>query len=1830
MNRTSLASPVDWRSRRTRRVLVSGLLLVLVVWLLQSLVAPFQHPRTHLVLLSGGISGDDSTGLGPSDFVIDDFADFVPLEPVLYRGALGPGLTILGSLRSRDEMQRLGDQVAALPVAQHDVLMVYVNAEGISREATPYLAASSGDILRADEPRYPLRGLLRQIQGSPARHILIILDAGRSEFDPARGMLVNQFPRLLREEVEQLQDARLFVLCSHDEQQRSHLSHALQRSVFGYFVSQGLLGAADENGDRAVSLDELHQFVSQKVAAWVERGTGGNETQTPFLASWSGAPRQGSQPLLAVKAPNNDGIRDRHQLTIDRNRRESRMAAAATDSSRRDAARFVRSQMDRVRPRSRFGSLDVSYTPQYWRELSAWFAGGDSASEEVTNGGEGSADTQTAVAGAGEGGQEHAVTASPSTSNASTAEAGENAPATSSAPSESPAANGSAPAENSASSEKSSKTLSDSSASSDAPLGDAATLEMLLDQAWRLRDTLEELPDPHARPHDYAPHLWRTLEQQLLRYEHQYRTGAAESSGGLQRHLFQLVSELQVLAASGSSTSGRLDTLVEKIAASRPTSAVPLTTSTSLALQELSFQRQNRQLPESLRSIRDQYDNWRVSGTRSDFTKWIDELPPSAMEMPEIRFAASLRNRAYLDWDTIQLALQVVRQAEQSVVRGWRFTDWLRPKTLMADHLRHQAEQGLLNGFNFDSHTTGTQLIEALAAYREVDQNRLDLERATRLRNDLLLRVPSYLTWFRLTSSSNSTRPSLGPGFEDLRTLLADLTRLCTLLDDRSSDQLGDMLTVVERLVRQQRMLEQPLSDEAIRLLTTTPAQPGDSWQIEILLSTPLPRAAARQRLFAAAAQIEAAWAADFILPSQSSMALPQRQLGTEEWQRIRHLAELAATWLGLGLSPNNASQLYHQAVARMDTRLQALREFPHHENISESDEMIRRGALREFSTDLQSFYQNLPDRIQEILEGNADLSDKRIRAERVRRLLHGLRLLALLDPRDTPRFRTISPHIVAEQVAMYDMLDWQRQRALVARLAANQDDLDFYTNLARQYASGAQLIPRQPSLPAIHPPRLAFTGPSSLSLALQQEVEIELTLTSQHAERTETWVMLEYPEELLDIRPLSSGTFYRPDELSPAMARLTTAARLLDIPPSDIAASDPFTQRTSTWVMRPGQTERLRLRLRRRGNSSFPTRILVTAYTATEGIRWEIPVQLPAPREFEFAATGTTGSWTTTGEHWSLHPFPNRSSKFQLSLRSQIAREKKVNVQLYIPGTPLTLELPSASLNAADADTLLRSLRLPPPIAEATDLALPADGSWVGIPLLPPPEEPATAPAPSETSKTLTTTPGHRVVDSLLVVVTEPEKQQHTLTRLELAPQKPTRFLRPRVGYNLTRQRLEIEVLPQDRNLLPPEGVQVRAEFSPPLSGEGERRTDTVVTAPIFRGEMFADIPAQAEKTVTLYLHVDDYPRAFIYRVPCDQLSLDILPETEPLRVEVADLPEGTVYSAPAKQIPVMLQVDVPRGAFQHQGDFVEVGIDRQRDREFTGDSTVRLTTDRQVLVTLSDVGPEGELTFDTRVSDLRIDVADSGRQSGRANVLARVMVGGAEVWSAPVEIVLDGSGPRFITAELTTDPTVAMGTEVGVTARLDDGLLSGVAQVDVAFDQARSGQFPPEGSLRAELNASGLWTASVPTAGLPRGAYNLMLRATDRVGNVSELRKIRVQVVPEEELQPSGDALLGDIEGTVIFGSAPQASIRVRLSRLPDENGTQPPPAAPAGDAEATAVSETRTDPSGKFAFRKIPSGSYRIEANGVVFNKPRSAERTVRFSPPQSLPPIELKLP
>ena len=173
-----------------------------------------------------------------------------------------------------------------------NVVIIYLSMHGVVNEAgEPCLlppGASASDTSQWLRVRELLAGLFGPdrtgSRGDKVRKLLV-LDAHRMDVNWRLGLLYNGFADRLPQVVEEANVPNLVVLNSAGPGQLGWAAPELAGSVFGYFFSQGLKGAADVektgNGDRIVSLHELYEYLRAHVGQWVRENR--SDVQSPVL-----------------------------------------------------------------------------------------------------------------------------------------------------------------------------------------------------------------------------------------------------------------------------------------------------------------------------------------------------------------------------------------------------------------------------------------------------------------------------------------------------------------------------------------------------------------------------------------------------------------------------------------------------------------------------------------------------------------------------------------------------------------------------------------------------------------------------------------------------------------------------------------------------------------------------------------------------------------------------------------------------------------------------------------------------------------------------------------------------------------------------------------------------------------------------------------------------------------------------------------------------------------------------------------------------------------------------------------------------------------------------------------------------------------------------------------------------------------------------------------------------------------------------------------------------------------------------------------------------------
>jgi hypothetical protein len=188
----------------------------------------------------------------------------------------------------RQEFELLKSELASLENRTDRPLVVYLCAQAVCDDRGDVVVLPGDAQLDRADKWLPLRDVLGYLQKCRAAHKLLILDIGRPFVVPELGLVQNEVVEKSQEFLEQgvAEDSKLLVLTACAPGQTSLPLEAEGRTVFGYYLEQGLSGQADgynarHKRDGRVSVEELAAFVSARVDRWAQLNR--QTRQTPRL-----------------------------------------------------------------------------------------------------------------------------------------------------------------------------------------------------------------------------------------------------------------------------------------------------------------------------------------------------------------------------------------------------------------------------------------------------------------------------------------------------------------------------------------------------------------------------------------------------------------------------------------------------------------------------------------------------------------------------------------------------------------------------------------------------------------------------------------------------------------------------------------------------------------------------------------------------------------------------------------------------------------------------------------------------------------------------------------------------------------------------------------------------------------------------------------------------------------------------------------------------------------------------------------------------------------------------------------------------------------------------------------------------------------------------------------------------------------------------------------------------------------------------------------------------------------------------------------------------------
>lgn len=1334
--------------------------------------------------------------------------------------------------------------------------------------------------------------------------------------------------------------------------------------------------------------------------------------------------------------------------------------------------------------------------------------------------------------------------------------------------------------------------------------------------AWALYASFEDAFPSGLRPVDFAPYAWRELGEQLLAYDTQLRERRSEVEVG--DRLREMIAGMQALREGREIPVESRTEILERIQMLRPSPPLKMA-----RLESLGFW-------ESLRSWDLIPKNERAVAAISEFDEAVNQpdpqrlvewytLYPEYVSSYEPWVASRLASERGLTWEIQKQAIRLTRLSQQMVSPITARAPQLAERILRADQLRLEAVGLLLDRTVAAwSYQAPVLMAQADQLYRQIANDTAAIDSAFCLRNDLLFRLPYYLRMPLLDgrSAANPLYVELG----QLVTLTGELDRALGALDTRD---LSGVLAIARRA-------EQKHNEFLLVLLPPLPFADSGSpmaleythWQSALLapvLSTParsqihhwihqrpsLARQSTETSTVDAGAS-EATAAIGFQAPlahqRQRDVEIELARLAqlttemTSPFERVMSVAES----LGVAVS-GDAEGASNPSLDERDF-----------------DE-----ACKEWDELLANFYQSLPLRIVSELNQIEATESSTIPTPAGSQRDHLLGASHLVDPRDYAEAGIREGVQARWNELAIGMLEFQQERILFESQDQTPENRSRYVDLLEGYRRGINELPG-PRAPLIRTrPGLRLTGPTEINASSSDTVEVELEVAFGGEEPGPIWLFYDANPEILsveqvkgpEIRPLA-GLREMSGPLTRIVQSLPTASPTGKTPSSEFpglgqAATGSTDSLTPSLMMRPGDRRRMTFRVQPK-QAGGDAKLILIGFSEGQFVRHETALRLPAASEWSLAIDSTDSESAYRGGEIMLQPLPNREVRYQFYLRNFSRRARRIELELLAPqvsGWPLP---PDGDISLQQLQEFLQEVGPVEPLRSIQEWTVADAEGPHPIPWQEPLPEGEGEP-PSPVAEETEDAEPVNVRNGLLLLLTDRDTGQSRVWGARFRPQMPRRFLEVIASYDAGAERLVLRIKALDDHPIPIEGHGLECVFANELAAGTESQLRGRITGNNREVRLFAKIPPTPGRIETVFLNVDDYPRAFIFQIPCWS-SVNSIPESaNEMRVQIAKPDPNRSYQAPVDVIPVEFLVDAPVGAFSDPNDFLEIGVDGDRDRELSRETTLKLHADRQVDVEYVGLTPRGELRITNRVTDFLVDVPGAGYRNARVNILGRLQVGSRIQWSNPVEIVLDSEPPGIVKTTLRPYPAAPADGELEVKVFADDRNMSGVAGVEVGFADANGKEpdedFPP---VPAEQQPDRSWLAKIPLADRPLGPQTLLYRAVDAVGNRGEWTPRQFSIISPEAMAEQAASQTFSVRGMVYYYKKPVPGAKLQLL---------------GSDPEIPPI-EAKED--GSFLIEGIPAGTYLLKASSVIRNKPRFAELEITLGPEEPTgPPVQLEL-
>ncbi len=725
-------------------------------------------------------------------------------------------------------------------------------------------------------------------------------------------------------------------------------------------------------------------------------------------------------------------------------------------------------------------------------------------------------------------------------------------------------------------------------------------------------------------------------------------------------------------------------------------------------------------------------------------------------------------------------------------------------------------------------------------------------------------------------------------------------------------------------------------------------------------------------------------------------------------------------------------------------------------------------------------------------------------------------------------------------------------------------------------------------------PVEIEQTAP--IDLQTSPSSEFELTIVSSRDQVQSLWLTAEYEssEFLLD----TVGTDSRKNVPLMPFAEADhskTIAQIADYRPLSRYLDEVKTSQTPI-ALQPRGTHTFTFRMTRTQTQAKSCQCVFNVMTNNRIIRYPVWINCGQTSPVQLTWSSPQAIAIPIEAGWSLKMLPNSTTDVELSASNSSNTPQKVALSIVgldrLPGN-----LPPVAVDASLIKQIEQQWGTTQEISAAVVHEIPAQTTDFPLFVRPAAGSP---PAPPSEQKP--------VAPVLIAILNNTEKNLVSYVPIQSEILHPQEYVEPEINFDTISKSLTINLNRINSGF--PIAPTIRVEAELVAAGDESNAIHFPITLPSEREQIpfetsFSETNASP---LSINLTVDGYPRAFRYELPLNQ-SIRNLARSTQSEIQILSPGAGTAFSSQTNQLLGKLQADLGYTSTSENQTYIEFGIDINQDRILYQEPSVKLGQDRLPLLSYVITGTSLQLI--NVVQDLSIEVPLDNLTNQRVNLLGQVHTGQGEVWSQPVEIILDGQPPLI--SEVTPVSTAVVGVPLSVEVTATDGNLSGVEKVSLVLDVSQKGEITPDAALvEAQINENGQWIAQVPTADAKPESYLLLAQATDRAGNVSRTARTVVKFLSAEEMKAQEEAPDKTVRGQIIYGKDPVDEAVITLK-----------------DATGANAGEAKSDENGRFVIKNLKPGAYELSVRAVERGKIRTLTQSIELTPATPEANLVLKL-